>query len=71
MMARACGSAPTKIAPRMAPWIEPRPPTTTISSSWIDIRKLKASGEMKRMRCASSAPASPVMQALSAKIAVL
>ena len=59
------------MAPRTAPWIEPSPPTTTISSSWIDSRRLKASGEMKRILWASSAPASPVMPALNANAIVL
>ena len=55
----------------MAPWIEPSPPTTTISKSWIDRMMLKASGEMNFSLWANSAPASPVMKALMAKAIVL
>ena len=58
----SCGSVIRKIAPRKAPCTEPRPPTTTISSSSIDCSMLNWSGEMKRSLCAYSAPASPAMR---------
>ena len=51
--------------------IDPKPPTTTISSSWIDRMMLKASGEMNLSLWPSSAPARPVMKALMAKAMVL
>ncbi|MNT95997.1 hypothetical protein D3C72_2379890 [compost metagenome] len=42
----SCGMPIRKIAPKKAPWIDPSPPITTISTRSIDCTRLNCSGEM-------------------------
>ncbi|MNT77154.1 hypothetical protein D3C72_2162350 [compost metagenome] len=69
--AMSCGMTIRKMAPRKAPWIEPRPPITTISSRSIDWMMLNCSGERNWILCAYSAPPMPASAAESANDSVL
>ncbi len=60
-IAMACGSSATTMAPKKAPWIEPSPPMTIISSSWIEMIRLKVSLLKMPAKWPISAPARPVM----------
>ncbi|MCY1544506.1 hypothetical protein D9M68_803980 [compost metagenome] len=69
--AMSCGITMRKMAPRKAPWIEPSPPITTMSSKSIDWMMLNCSGERNWILCAYSAPPMPASAAESAKLMVL
>ena len=60
-----------KMAPKNAPRIEARPPTTTPTSRKIDSETVKLSGETKAITTAPSAPATPVNAAETPKVSDL
>ena len=41
-----------KIAPKMGPRMVPRPPMTTMDTTWMETTKAKSEAEMKPMRWA-------------------